>query len=159
MFFYLLAKHVSIKKNTEQVASITIIKYIFLMLVIKMIEYKYFELGFFNLYVGMFIMADVFFSLYHYYVISSKGINGIHWDDDINDGFSLSKYELDSIIQNNQRKYTTMKFNNTSDNNSEVNLLNINSINEENTDKIKVNNNNNNNDINDNNNINTNNID
>jgi hypothetical protein len=112
MFFYLLAKQVNVRKHTEQIASVTMIKYIILLLVVKTIEYKYFDLGFFNLYVGLFVLADVLFSLYHYYDLSTKGLSGIYWDDEPCVEYS----EIHEILRDNRHKCTTMKYKRASEN-------------------------------------------
>jgi hypothetical protein len=118
MFYYLLARNVNIMKNTEQVASITIIKYIIFLAIIKVIEYRYFEIGFFNLYVLLFLLADIVFSLYHYYSINilTNNQETIFWNDDIiNENFSESQYkkEIDEIRNDfAKRKFNEVKINN-----------------------------------------------
>jgi hypothetical protein len=92
MFYYLLAKNVNISKNIEQVASITVIKYMAFILLGKIIERTYLEPGFLTpFFIAMFIF-DLLFSLMHHYNISTKE-NDVFWDDDvIQSDFSLGAY-------------------------------------------------------------------
>ena len=66
MFYYLLAQNSDMLSNLEQISSITIIKYIFFFAFVKLIEFKYLEIGFFNYYMLLIIISDVLFTLYHY---------------------------------------------------------------------------------------------
>lgn len=93
MFYYLLAKNVNILKNMEQVASITVIKYIFAIVALKLIEYKYLEPGFLNPYIIAVVIFDILFSLKLHYDMSQED-KTIFWEDDVFDSeFSFSDYK------------------------------------------------------------------
>lgn len=115
MFYYLLARNVNIIKNVEQVASITILKYIALLVIMKIVEYHYFEIGFFNLYLGIFLVADFIFSAYYHYSLTFEKENNVFWNDDvIDDDFSVSKHESEIARfreEFNKRKQTETKIN------------------------------------------------
>lgn len=96
MFYYLRAKNVNLSKNMEQVVTSTAIKYISLFLFVKLIEYKYFEPNFFNMFMYSFVICDVLFSLMLHYKLYSKENDSVFWDDDIMDpdpSFNLSEYK------------------------------------------------------------------
>lgn len=115
MFYYLLAKNVNILKNMEQVASITVIKYISFIAFLKLIEYKYLEPGFLNAYIVALILFDILFSLAYHYKVSMAEDQKIFWDDDVyNSDFSLNKYrkefeECKEEIGKRENTYTTVQ--------------------------------------------------
>lgn len=93
MFYYLLARNVNISKNMEQVASITVIKYIVFIFIGKIIERTYLEPGFLTPFIVAIIIFDLLFSIIHHYNISSNK-NDIFWDDDVvQSDFSKDMYE------------------------------------------------------------------
>ena len=101
MFYYLLARNCNMTKNAEEIASITALKYIGLLIVIKIFEYKYLEPGFFNYYFLTFIVFDLIFSLYRYKKVADKEANKFEFctDDVIDENFSTKDYasEINNI--------------------------------------------------------------
>lgn len=93
MFYYLLARNVNINKNIEQVASISVMKYIALFIFVKVIEHMYLEPGFLFPFVIALMVFDCLFSLLHHYQLSNDE-NKVFWDDDIiQSDFSLDDYK------------------------------------------------------------------
>lgn len=125
MFYYLLARNVNISKNIEQVASITVIKYIILVLFGKLIEYKYLEPGFLTPFFITLIVFDVLFSAMYHYKISSSESN-ILWEDEHCSDINTEDYEeYANIIHNQFGKRTTHRTNIEKPinlNNSNINL-------------------------------------
>lgn len=111
MLGYLLARNCNITKNIEEIISITVIKYIVILLAIKVIEYKYLELGFFNYYVLAIISFDIVFMIYHYIKTRRKEKNNIHYytDDIITNDFSMSAYanEINEIRKEKLKRKET----------------------------------------------------
>ena len=93
MFYYLLAKNVNIIKNIEYVASITVIKYIILMSMVKIIEFKYLESGFFTPYIIALMVFDLLFSTIHHYQLSQNANTNVVWEDNVQYDFSVDKYK------------------------------------------------------------------
>jgi hypothetical protein len=87
--------------NIEEIASITAIKYIVFLTCIKIFEYKYLELGFFNYYIIALIICDFLFSTYRYNVKHNDNIN--YTDDVTNDGFSMSGFREEFNDVRNKR--------------------------------------------------------
>lgn len=94
MFYYLLARNCNMKKNAEEIASITALKYIALLIVAKFVEYRYLESGFFNYYIMAFMVFDIVFSLYRYRKVAEKEARDIGYctDDVVHDDFSMGDY-------------------------------------------------------------------
>lgn len=123
MFYYLLARNSDMLSNLEQISSITIIKYIIFFAFVKLIEFKYLELGFFNYYMILIVISDVLFTVYHYNSLKNK--KDVVWTDDvINDNFSLSafKNDVDDIRKTFlKRKHTnTYIYNNTTTKDADI---------------------------------------
>lgn len=114
MFYYLLARNCNMKKNAEEIASISALKYIGLMIAVRFIEYKYLESGFFNYYILAFMTFDIIFSLYRYKKVAEKESRDIDYytDDVIDDDFLMDDYieEINDIKTGFlKRKYTENK--------------------------------------------------
>lgn len=124
MFYYLLARNLNITKNFEEVTSITVLKYLFLIAIIKIIEYKYFEIGFFTSFILAMIILDIIFSLYHIYSVSMNEDNNIFWNDDVvNENFSESEFRNE--INEIRNDFLKRKFNKINISNN-INLSEIN---------------------------------
>ena len=112
MFYYLLARNCNMKKDAEEIASITALKYIGLLIIAKIIERRYLETGFFNYYIVAFLAFDIIFSLYRYRKVAEKEARDIGYctDDVVNDDFSMGDYanEVNNIRSTFlKRKQTT----------------------------------------------------
>jgi hypothetical protein len=97
MLSYLFAKNINIKDNWEELIVSSVFKYLILIAIIKVIEFKYLELGFFNTFVIIFVLCDIVMLSYH--LVIEYGSDDAIWNDDLIDSnFSLSAYR-DEINQ------------------------------------------------------------
>lgn len=117
MFYYLLARNCNMTQNVEEIASISTLKYIGLLIVLKIIEHKYLEPGFFNYYFLAFIAFDLIFSLYRYKKVADKEANKFEFctDDVMDENFSAKDYasEINNIRTTFlKRKQTTSNIHN-----------------------------------------------
>lgn len=130
MFYYLLARNCNMKKDAEEIASISALKYIGLLIVTKIIELRYSMPGFFNYYILAFIAFDIIFSLYRYQKVADSEARDINYctDDVINDDFSVNDYEneINEIRTKFHKRKQTISKTSNNDTNKEAEEFNIN---------------------------------
>jgi hypothetical protein len=91
----------TIKKSNDinsDLIYLVIMKYIFLIAILKFIERKHDIYGFFNIYIYLIIIIDISFALYDYikkYIINIKKIS--NQIDTISDIYGLKKKKLDNM--------------------------------------------------------------